>query len=121
MFSNFNSRRKMDYCKLAVDSVLIGFGAAAVYVCAKAGLKKWANARKHAAERRAAHAKGEQYWQDVDWVKFAEDSGKLPQGPSTSPVSKRGPVQRQLRGAAFPKGLLRPKRDSRTLAEFRRV
>lgn len=92
----------MDYCKLAVDSVLIGFGLAAVYVCAKTRLEKWVNARKRAVERRAAHTKEEPYWQDVDWVKFAENSGKLPQDPSPSSPSRNGHTQRPPKGTATP-------------------
>jgi hypothetical protein len=69
----------MDQCKLAVDSIIWGFGAAALYMCVKEGLEKWANARQRNAERRAAHAKGEPYWQDVDWVARAKAAGMPPE------------------------------------------
>lgn len=74
----------MDLCKAAVDSIILGFGAAAVYVCVKSGLESWASARKRATERRAAHAKGEPYWQDVDWVARAKAAGALPERRSKS-------------------------------------
>ncbi|MDX9690642.1 MAG: hypothetical protein RBT70_09335 [Alphaproteobacteria bacterium] len=69
----------MDQCKLAVDSLIWGFGAAALYVCVKEGLEKWANARQRNAERRAVHAKGEPYWQDVDWVARVKAAGMPPE------------------------------------------
>lgn len=81
----------MDLCTNLVETVVYAFGVAAVCLGVKEGYGKWTNARRRAKEREAAHAKGEPYWPDVDWVAHAESAGsplKKHQKKSVSLISR---------------------------------